>query len=154
MEQAMKIVVADDDANTRLLLSGSLRKQGWEVVACADGEAAWTAMQAGDIEILITDWEMPVLDGLGLCHRIRKAGPGPGPYILLLTHHGDVETLVSGIDAGADDYLSKPFNPVELRTRLEIGKRRLVASRELHKTIASLTAARTPQLGSESRGAE
>lgn len=121
----MKILVAEDEPNTRHLLSGVLRKWGYEVVAVADGEEAWRELASGTIRLVVCDWEMPLLEGPELCARVRERLRSPHVYFVLLTHHADSESMARGLDAGADDFLSKPYNPVELRARLEVGKRLL-----------------------------
>jgi diguanylate cyclase (GGDEF)-like protein len=127
----MRILVADDEPNTRHLLAGVLRKWGYDVVAVADGEAAWAELEREPIRLVVCDWEMPLLEGPDLCARIRKQLRSPHVYFVLLTHHADSESIARGLDAGADDFLSKPYNPTELRARLEVGKRLLLLHDEL-----------------------
>jgi diguanylate cyclase (GGDEF)-like protein len=131
MELVMKILVAEDEPNTRTLLSGALRKWGYDVVSVADGEAAWHELERGAIRLVVCDWEMPFLEGPDLCLRVRTQLRGPYIYFVLLTHHADSASIARGLDSGADDFLSKPFNPVELRARLEVGKRLLGLHDEL-----------------------
>jgi DNA-binding response OmpR family regulator len=133
----MKILIAEDDPNTRLLLTGSLRKLGHEVVATDDGASACALLADTEFDIVITDFEMPILGGIALCRHIRAAESDVQPYILLLTHHSDGETILDAIVAGADDYLCKPFNPIELRIRLEIGKRRVTQQRMILERLAA-----------------
>lgn len=119
----MKVLVVEDDVTTRLLLSGALRKWGYEVVAVADGEDAWDEVKKRDARLVITDWEMPRLDGAGLCKRIRTQLGSQYTYVLLLTNYKDPDHIVQGLSAGADDFISKPFNPLELQARLAVGQR-------------------------------
>jgi DNA-binding response OmpR family regulator len=127
----VRILVAEDEPNTRHLLSGALRKWGYEVVTAADGEEAWTVLERDPIRLVVCDWEMPHLEGPDLCLRVRSQIRSPYIYFVLLTHYADSESIARGLDSGADDFLSKPFNPVELRARLEVGKRLLRLHDEL-----------------------
>lgn len=119
----MRILVADDDPVIRHILQAGLQRDGHEVVAVGDGQAAWEAVQQQPCRLVITDWVMPGLDGLELVYRIRTAGFPWYTYIILLTARSDKADVVIGLEAGADDYLSKPFNPAELRARVNIGLR-------------------------------
>lgn len=119
----MKVLVVEDDVTTRLLLSGALRKWGYDVVAVADGEDAWDEVKKREARLVITDWEMPRLDGAGLCKRIRTQLGSQYTYVLLLTNYKDPDHIVQGLSAGADDFISKPFNPLELQARLAVGQR-------------------------------
>jgi diguanylate cyclase (GGDEF)-like protein len=118
----MRILVAEDDRTTRLLLTRALSSWGYEVIAVSNGEEAWEALSREKIRMLVTDWEMPLLEGPELCRRLRE-GSMAYVYALLLTTHKDPARLVEGLDAGADDFVSKPFNPAELRARLGVGRR-------------------------------
>lgn len=119
----MKVLIADDDPNQRRLLLIHLSRAGHEVVEAADGRAAWEALQREHIRLVITDWTMPEIDGVELIRRIRTASFPSYTYVLLLTALGDKHDVVIGLDAGADDYLTKPFNAGELRSRVAIGER-------------------------------
>lgn len=119
----MKILIADDDPNQRRLLSIHLTRVGHEVVEAADGRAAWEALQREHFRLVISDWTMPEVDGVELVRRIRAASFPGYTYVLLLTALGDKQDVVAGLEAGADDYLTKPFNAGELRSRVAIGER-------------------------------
>ncbi|MCU0755803.1 MAG: diguanylate cyclase [Xanthomonadales bacterium] len=120
----MRILIADDDLTSRLLLSGVLRRHGYEVVETRDGSAALAAMQAADApRLAILDWVMPGLDGLEVLQRLRAEVSERPPYIIMLTARGGKADVIQGLDAGANDYLSKPFDPGELRARIEVGRR-------------------------------
>jgi len=94
------------------------------VVQARDGLEAWRILEsAGAPRLAILDWMMPGMDGVELCRRVRAAGREPYIYILLLTARTELEDLVQGMEAGADDYLTKPFNSEELRVRLRAGRR-------------------------------
>lgn len=120
----MRILIADDDLTSRLLLSGVLRRHGYEVLETRDGTAALAAMQAPDApRLAILDWVMPGLDGLEVLKQLRAVPSEQPPYIIMLTARGGKADLIRGLDAGANDYLSKPFDPGELRARIEVGRR-------------------------------
>lgn len=127
----IKVLVVEDEATTRMLVVGSLRKWGYDVAAAGDGEQAWEVVSKGDVRLVITDWDMPRLDGIGLCRRIRAEMPAQYIYVLLLTNYKDPEYVVQGLSAGADDFVSKPFNPLELRARMSVGGRILTLQDDL-----------------------
>jgi two-component system cell cycle response regulator len=135
-----KILVAEDDRTSRVLLARTLERWGYEVVAVGDGEDAWTELAEGKARLVISDWEMPRLDGPGLCRRARQRS-GPYLYILLLTQHSDSERIVAGLEAGADDYVTKPFVPAELQARLGVGRRFLSLHDELHQRYQQIARA-------------
>jgi CheY-like chemotaxis protein len=119
----MKVLVVDDDPVSLKLLRNYLEKWGYEVTQAQDGAAGWTLFQANDFPLVIADWMMPEMDGVELVRRIR-AHERPGfAYCMLLTARSHKEDLVEGMDAGADDFLSKPFDRDELRVRLREGER-------------------------------
>lgn len=136
----MRILLADDDRTTRLLLTRTLETWGYEVAAVADGGAAWDAFETGDFRLVLSDWEMPHLDGPGLCSRVR-GWRGPYAYVIMLTSHGSSSHIVEGLNAGADDFLSKPFNPEVLRARLIVARRLLALQDELAAKNAELARA-------------
>jgi diguanylate cyclase (GGDEF)-like protein len=119
----MKVLIADDDSAQRRLLTVHLTRAGYEVEVATDGLAAWDAMQREHCRFVITDWMMPGIDGLELIRRIRAASLPGYTYIVLLTALEGKEQVVEGLEAGADDYLTKPFNSAELKMRVSIGER-------------------------------
>jgi DNA-binding response OmpR family regulator len=120
----VKILVAEDDRTSRRMLTLLLEKWGHEVLACEDGGAAWQAMQAPEPPpLLILDWMMPGLDGVEVCRRVRQQQPASTAYIIMLTARGERRDLIEGLEAGADDYVNKPFDPGELQARLGVGRR-------------------------------
>lgn len=134
----MKVLVAEDSPVSSRLLQRILAKWGYDVVAVSDGTAAWEALQSPEApRLAILDWVMPGLDGLEVCQRVRQHRAEPYTYMLLLTSRSDKADTVLGMAAGADDYLTKPFNAEELRMRLRAGRRildlqaELVAAREI-----------------------
>lgn len=153
----MKALIAEDDVPTRMLLTATLRGWGYDVHGVDDGEDAFAIMRAGEHQILITDWEMPRLDGPALCERIRNKLLSDRVYILLLTQHNDPARIERGLAAGADDFVSKPFNPLELHIRLEVGKKMVLlwdqlasARRQLAIVNEELDALRVDSTGNPS----
>lgn len=125
----MNVLLADDDPTMRLLLSRMLEQGGHAVTtAAADGQEAWDSYLAAPAQLLILDWEMPKLDGLELCRRIRAAVRGDEPFILVITARDRTEDLTAVLDAGADDYMSKPVTPDNLTARLRIAERRIAVN--------------------------
>src|ERR1700680_1298444 len=123
---AMKILIADDDPVSSRLLDRLLVKWGYEVIAAHDGEEAWEVLQVENApRVALLDWIMPGLDGVEICRRARARSSQPYVYIMLLTANDKVGNLVEGLESGADDYLTKPFHPQELRARLRVGLRML-----------------------------
>jgi len=117
------VLIADDDAPTRILLRAATVQWGYDVIEAKDGEEAWEVMQRPYApKLLIIDWLMPKLNGIDLCERIKHEMKG-FTYIILLTQQAGTTNLVKGLEAGADEFLSKPFNMAELRSRLSIGAR-------------------------------
>src|SRR5262245_16872683 len=108
-----RILVVDDDEIGLAIVKNALAHAGHEVVTAANGEEALTILRREDIRLVITDWEMPVLDGLDLCRAIRRR-EGAYVYVILLTSHGSSAAIVTGMSAGADDFIAKPFNQAEL----------------------------------------
>ncbi len=128
----MQILVVDDDPLTLHMVVYRLRQWGHEVISCSDGEAAWKEIEQGAMpNVAILDWMMPGLSGLELCQRIRSRKDCPYVYIILLTGRNNHEDLLLGLDAGADDYLTKPYHLGELDARLRSGKRIVDLQNEL-----------------------
>lgn len=120
----MRILVVDDDPLMVEPLKERLRQGGHRVVACSDGESAWEALQGGaPFDVVVLDWMMPGMNGLELCRRIRDATEGPYTYVVMLTGRDDPGDVLTGFEAGADDYLVKPFDWAELDARLRVGER-------------------------------
>jgi len=128
----VKVLIAEDDMVSRRLLEATLTRWGYEIEVTRDGAAAWEVLQGADAPPLaILDWMMPGMDGVEVCRKVRERGQEPYIYLLLLTTKGGKENIIEGFDAGADDYLTKPFNPHELRVRLRTGKRIMTLQAEL-----------------------
>jgi len=126
------VLIAEDDAISRKILQNWLKNWGYQVIIAEDGAKAWDILQEeSPPELLILDWMMPGIEGTELCRRIRSRQRVPYQYILLLTANNDKQDVVRGLEAGADDYLTKPFEPSELRARLTVGRRILALQRDL-----------------------
>lgn len=131
----MRILIAEDEFTSRTVLSRVLKKSGHEVVETVNGAEAWEALQKPDApSFIILDWLMPEMDGVEVVRRVRTLPTNLPPYIILLTTKGDKADIIAGLHAGANDYLSKPFNPGELQARLEVGSRLL----ELQSNLVTL----------------
>jgi diguanylate cyclase (GGDEF)-like protein len=122
----MKILIAEDDLTSRLILTAILKKWGFDPVAAEDGGAAWDILQKPDApRLLLLDWNMPGLDGLEICRRLRENDSRNPPYVVLLTARGEKGDIVQGLEAGANDYVSKPYDHEELQARIRVGQRML-----------------------------
>lgn len=121
----LHILIAEDDFTSRKMLASMLEKDGHIVEETVDGAEAWEIMQKGtnSPKVIILDWLMPQMDGLEVCRRIRTINTDEPPYIIMLTIKDDKTDIISGLNAGADDYLTKPFDPGELRARIAVGRR-------------------------------
>jgi DNA-binding response OmpR family regulator len=135
----MRILIADDSQVSRRLLEAHLQRWGHEVQVAADGNAAWKAMQQEDAPALaILDWMMPGLDGVEICRRARARAPAHPLYIIVLTARTAPEDVVQALDAGANDYVTKPFRAAELQARLGVGIRVVLLQREVAGRVAEL----------------
>jgi sigma-B regulation protein RsbU (phosphoserine phosphatase) len=118
----MRILIAEDDPVSRRILDLRLKAWGHEVVITKDGAEAWAALQRNDApRLAILDWMMPGRDGVEVCRRLRERQSSTPTYIILLTAKSSKEDVVKGLDAGANDYIIKPFNLQELRARIQVG---------------------------------
>ncbi len=140
----MKVLIAEDDPISRRMLEAFLMKWGYEVMATREGEEAWGILQKSDApHLAILDWMMPGRDGIDICRLLRQTKGRAYVYVILLTARGHKDDMVEGLDAGADDYVTKPFDPVELRARVRAGQRivelqeQLVQAREALRDQAS-----------------
>ncbi|MDO8586855.1 MAG: EAL domain-containing protein [Armatimonadota bacterium] len=131
----MRVLVAEDDAASKLLLRTMLTKWGYEVAVATDGLAARDALFADDApRLAILDWMMPGMDGPQVCRAVRKRDGQNYTYVILLTAKSSKQDMVEGMESGADDYLTKPFDPSELRVRIRAGERLL----DLHSELLSM----------------
>jgi diguanylate cyclase (GGDEF)-like protein len=132
----MKVLIADDSPTIRALLSGALQRWGFDVIQCTDGDQAWAVLTGPEAPSLaLVDWEMPIMDGIRVCEKVRarEAEGAPYTYLILLTARRDQEDVIAGMDAGADDYVVKPFDEAELRVRLRAGRRIIELQTELYR---------------------
>jgi len=135
----MKVLVAEDQAVSRHILEVSLRKWGYEVAAAADGTSAWEILQGKEApQLAILDWLMPGMDGIEICRQLR-ANPQTRPvYVILLTARSGREDKIHGLESGADDYVTKPFDGDELRARVQVGTRVLELQGALAQRVQQL----------------
>jgi diguanylate cyclase (GGDEF)-like protein len=129
----MKVLVADDHAATRRLIADILEIGGYEVRTVSDGAQALSALSKDEFDIALLDWVMPHMDGVRLCRTVRQQKTDSYLYIILVTARGQTEDLVTGMEAGADDYLVKPFSSGELRARLRAGERMVRLQQQLRE---------------------
>jgi DNA-binding response OmpR family regulator len=129
----MKILIAEDEKISRRILEMTLTNASYDAVAVEDGVKALESIQKEVPDMLITDWMMPELDGLELCRRIRGLDLSSYVYIILLTALTQKEKIIEGLDAGADDYITKPFERTELLARVRAGERVIRLERSLRQ---------------------
>ncbi len=135
----MKILLADDEPIARTMLEHWLAGWGYEVTLARDGETALQALKDDpELRLLVVDWVMPKKDGIEVCKAIRSGPQEPYVYIVLLTAKDDKSDIIAGLDAGADDYLVKPCNPLELKVRLRAGRRVIELQEQLVKARETL----------------
>lgn len=137
----MKILIVEDDTMPRKVLARLLTSWDYEVIPTQNGKQAWEVFQTTPADIVISDWMMPELDGIQLCRKIRSAEhlphmqASPYTYFILLTSRTDKESLVEALSAGADDFITKPFDEGELKWRIHSGERILELSRKLAQEL-------------------
>ncbi len=135
----MRILVADDEAASCRLVQMTLAEQGDEILFVHDGEEAWRLLQGEDPpQLVLLDWRMPRVDGVELCRRIRATPSLAATYAILVTVNADKEDIVRGLEAGANDYVVKPFNAAELRARVHVGARVVELERALAERVRHL----------------
>ncbi len=139
----MKILVAEDEKTSRKILEKTLSQAGYEVTAVEDGTKALACIKRETPDILITDWMMPDLDGLELCRRVRTLSLPSYVYIILWTALSQKENVIQGLDAGADDYITKPFDRTELVARVRAGERIVKLEKSLRQKNRELSEALT-----------
>ena len=134
----MKVLIAEDNAVSQNIIKKILENQGYEVISADNGRQAWELLQKNNIQIVITDWMMPEMDGPTLCRKIRAATLPNYVYLILLTAKDKKEDLISGFTSGADDFVTKPVNPNELRARMQAGERVVKLEENLKKSQVQL----------------
>jgi DNA-binding response OmpR family regulator len=138
----MNVLVAEDDVTSRTMLQAVLRKWGYETVAVADGAQAWAHLQQPmGPRLALLDWMMPEMDGLEVCRRARQAVLPDPPYLIVVTSRTGTGDVVAGLEAGANDYITKPYQSAELKARLEVGRRVLELQQALAERVRQLEAA-------------
>lgn len=145
--EPIRILVADDSPVSRKVLEQALEQEPYNIMLAENGEQALHKFNQHHPQIVITDWEMPDFSGPDLCRRIRQSANAPYTYIILLTSSSDMDRLVEGLEAGADDYLTKPFHPKELLARIGVGRRIIAMHRQIEaKNLLLEQAAQTDHL--------
>lgn len=138
----MRILVAEDDPVTRRILETSLGRLGWDVITASDGTSAWRILENLDgqnpPELVLLDWMMPGMDGIEICRKLRSTPGFELVYIILLTSRSETEDLAMGLMAGANDYITKPFHPAELESRVRVGQRMVKLQTSLSVRIKEL----------------
>jgi len=135
----MRVLIAEDDPVSRRLLQAALIKWGYDVTVTTNGREAWQALQSPDApSLLILDWLMPEMDGTEVCRELRQSAAHKSAYVILLTSRGSKEDIINGLEAGADDYVTKPFDPGELRARVQVGSRVVLLQTTLADRVCEL----------------
>jgi two-component system cell cycle response regulator len=135
----MRILIAEDDHTSRTVLAGVLKKNGHDVVMTVNGAEAWQVLQQPDApRLVILDWMMPEMDGLEVLRLIRSLKTDRLLYVIMLTSKIEKANIIAGLDAGANDYLAKPFDAGELRARIEVGRRMIEMQDALSESRAIL----------------
>ena len=135
----MKILIAEDDITSRIMLASVLKKWGFTLVLACDGKEAWDVMQSKDApRLAILDWQMPEMNGIEVCQKIREIDTSDPPYLIVLTSKDEKKDIVKGLEAGANDFISKPYDNQELRARINVGKRMVTLQSELADAYKSL----------------
>ncbi|MDD3473257.1 MAG: diguanylate cyclase [Syntrophaceae bacterium] len=132
----MRILIAEDDRVTRRFLEANLKNWGHDIVACEDGTQAWEELNKPDApKLVVLDWVMTGMDGPTLCKKIRKMETKPYTYIILLTAKSSKQDIIDGLEAGSDDYITKPFDPQELRVRIRAATRIIQLQQDLVEAL-------------------
>jgi phosphoserine phosphatase RsbU/P len=138
----MRILIAEDDATSRIVLATVLTKDGYNVTATDDGGAAWEVLKKPNApRLAILDLMMPGIDGLELVRRVRAIPSAAPPYLIIVSTKSEKADVISALDAGANDYLTKPFDPGELRARIEVGRRMIEMRFQLNEKVEELSQA-------------
>jgi class 3 adenylate cyclase len=136
----MRVLIAEDDRDSQVLLRRILEKEGFQVVAADDGRTAWETFQKEEFRLVITDWQMPEMGGVELCRKIRAADTAGYVYIILVTAREAKDDLVQAMDAGANDYVTKPYDRGELLARVRSGIRIVELEQNLSERNLELSA--------------
>src|SRR5437763_2941646 len=131
MARTIPVLVVDDDAVSSAQLCALAKAAGYAPTAAANGREAWEMLQLSRLQVVISDWYMPEMDGLELCGHVRARRKQPYIYFILVTSRGGKQQYLAGMEAGADDFIAKPVDPDELRARLTVAERILGLRKEL-----------------------
>ena len=135
----MRVLVADDNLTARAFIETALTHWGYEVTSVSDGDQAWAELTTPDCpKLAIVDWLMPGMEGVELCRRLREGANEEPTYVIMVTVRRDQGDIVAGLEAGASDYLVKPFDPGELRARVKVGQRVVELQSELAARATAL----------------
>lgn len=145
----MKVLIAEDEAVSRHLLVSYLKQWGHQVVAAPDGAEAWRLFREQEFPLVLSDWVMPEMDGLELIRHIRDRASGAYVYIILLTARSEKQDVIEGLEAGANDFVTKPFDRGELRVRVRAGERIIELEQELAAQNRALREAQAALVQSE-----
>lgn len=148
-ETVMRVLVVEDDDIVAEIVANALSAFGYDVAIATDGRKAFELLRTGEYRLVLSDWEMPEMNGVELCRQIRERHWSSYIYVILLTSHSGVDNTILGLEAGADDFLTKPFQPQELRLRLRVGERILaLENRDLTVfALAKVAESRDEQTG-------
>ena len=149
----MKVLVADDDPGSLLVARAAVERSGHDCLTAADGDQAWALYLEHQPDVVVTDWMMPGLDGLALCRAIRVREQELYTYVVLLTSQGSRDDVLAGLEAGADDYVTKPLDPFVLHARLLVARRITTLHADLahYRKVLSLQARTDPLTGLHNR---
>jgi len=135
----VNILIAEDDPVTRQMLGGILARWGYDVLVAIDGAQAWDALQADQPpRLALLDWDMPQMSGIDVVKNVRSSARLQASYVIMLTAHTDRQSMIEALDAGANDFITKPFNPAELRARIGVGCRVVELQTALERRVAEL----------------
>jgi sigma-B regulation protein RsbU (phosphoserine phosphatase) len=143
MARPTTVLLADDDKLTLNVLNDVLTRAGYDVITASDGDQAWRKLQEGTAQVAILDWIMPGMEGVEICRRAHGDPKLANRYFILLTGKSSTEDLVAGLQAGASDYLRKPFDETELLARVEVGIRFMDLQTKLNDRVQELEKALT-----------
>lgn len=141
MARPVTVLLADDDKLTLNVLNDTLTRAGYDVVTASDGEQAWKKLHESNAQVAILDWIMPGMEGVEICRRAAQDPKLANHYFVLLTGRSSTQDLVAGLQAGASDYLRKPFEEAELLARVEVGVRFVELQRKLAERVEALETA-------------
>ena len=140
----MKVLIAEDDSISRLMLQSMLVEWGYEVIAVADGVEAWRTLQSPDApRLAVLDWVMPGMDGVEVCRRVRARPTQDPVHLILLTSRDEKADIVAGLKGGASDYVTKPFDRDELQARIQVGRTVVELQQSLAARVRELEEALT-----------